>query len=300
MLDMVIEARRTELGGGLEVGRVLPFRLRRMVGPFIFLDHAGPVDLPANIPRSMDVRPHPHIGLSTLTYLFAGTWMHRDSLGFEQVIHPGDVNWMTAGRGVSHSERFEDQYRRAGGPMELLQAWVALPTEREEAEPSFHHHGQAALPELDGDGRWARLIAGQAFGETSPVEVHSPLFYLHVELAAGARTDLPTGYPERAAYVVRGEVDADGQTYRQGQLLVFREGAEAVLTARTPATVMLLGGDPVGPRHIWWNFVSSSRDRIEQAKADWDARRIPMPVHDEHERIPLPHDAPKPPPEPLS
>lgn len=298
MIDQVIKARKADIGG-LEVGRVLPYRERRMVGPFIFLDHAGPVTLAPHIPHALDVLPHPHIGLSTVTYLFDGVWMHRDSTGVEQPIRPGDVNWMTAGRGVSHSERFEDRFRESGGAMELLQAWVALPDEAEEIAPSFHHHGHEALPVIEENGLWARLIVGAAFGLSAPAKTHSPLFYLHCELQAGAVAVLPHEYPERAAYVAAGRVEVAGQVYERGQMLVFALGAAPTIKALEAARVMLLGGEPVGPRHIWWNFVASSRERIEQAKADWQAGRIALPYHDGEEFIPLP-GAPAAAPERLS
>lgn len=256
MIDLVIEPRRRDLGG-FEVGRLLPFTARRMVGPFIFLDRMGPAAFAPGIPRSVDVRPHPHIGLSTLTYLFEGEIMHRDSVGSEQPIRPGEVNWMTAGRGITHSERFE-RARREGGRMDGLQAWVALPREDEEMDPAFSHHAAQDLPAFEEKGVSRRLIAGQAYGARSPVRTHSPLFYVHSTLRAGAREALPPGISERAAYVISGEVEAEGRRIREGQLLVFGAG-DAVVEARTPSTLMLLGGEPVGERYIEWNFVSSSR-----------------------------------------
>jgi redox-sensitive bicupin YhaK (pirin superfamily) len=286
VIERVIEQRRRDLGG-FEVGRLLPFAARRMVGPFIFLDRMGPAAFAPGIPRSVDVRPHPHIGLSTLTYLFEGEIMHRDSVGSEQAIRPGEVNWMTAGRGITHSERFE-RARREGGRMDGLQAWVALPQEDEETEPAFFHHGAADLPETSEKGVRRRLIAGEAYGARSPVRTHSPLFYVHCTLDAGAREQMPASYSERAAYVIDGEVEVDGQRFKEGQLLVFATGKPAVLEARTPATLMLLGGEPVGQRHIEWNFVSSSKKRIEQAKADWRAGRMKLPDLDHEEFIPLP------------
>ena len=286
MIDLVIQQRRRDLGG-FEVGRVLPYAKRRMIGPFIFFDHMGPVDLPPGIPRSIDVRPHPHIGLSTLTYLFEGEIMHRDSIGSEQPIRPGEVNWMIAARGITHSERFE-RARREGGRMNGIQAWVALPAEHEEDEPSFSHHAARELPAFDEGGARLRLIAGEAFGRRSPVRVHSPLCYLHCELARGAQVALPTEYPERAAYVASGAVEHNGQRFDTAQMLVFRPGPSVALSALTPATVMLLGGEPLGHRFIEWNFVSSSRERIEQAKADWRAGRFKLPDRDHDEFIPLP------------
>lgn len=285
MIDLVIDPRRRDLGG-FEVGRLLPFTARRMIGPFIFLDRMGPAAFAPGIPRSVDVRPHPHIGLSTLTYLFEGEIMHRDSVGSEQAIRPGEVNWMVAGRGITHSERFE-RARREGGRMDGLQAWVALPTEHEETEPAFSHHAAQDLPALEENGIARRLVAGEAYGARAPVRTHSPLFYVHSTLAAGAREQLPAGFSERAAYVIAGEVEAGGQRFGEGQLLVFGAGA-AVLEARTPAALMLLGGEPVGERFIEWNFVSSSKARIEQAKADWRAGRMKLPDLDDQEFIPLP------------
>lgn len=288
MIDSLITARHGDLGNGLVVRRVLPFAKRRMVGPFIFLDHAGPLSIaPENI-RAADVRPHPHIGISTVSYLLSGQITHRDSLGCMQVIRPGDVNWMTAGRGISHSERFSHPDSFAPHGLELLQAWVALPAAAEECAPAFDHYARDALPVAQADGVWLRLIAGEACGMRSPVRTHSPLFYLHAELQPGAVLLLPQGYTERAAYVVAGRIEVDGESYAPGQMLVFAPGAEALLRAAGGATVMLLGGEAVGERHIWWNFVSSSKARIEQAKADWKAGRIPLPPDDRDEFIPLP------------
>jgi redox-sensitive bicupin YhaK (pirin superfamily) len=285
MIDLVIDPRRRDLGG-FEVARLLPATARRMVGPFIFLDRMGPAAFAAGLPRSTDVRPHPHIGLSTLTYLFEGEIMHRDSVGSEQAIVPGEVNWMVAGRGITHSERFE-RARREGGRMDGLQAWVALPREHEETEPAFFHHEVAELPEDTEKGVRRRLIAGEAYGARSPVRTHSRLFYVYCELAAGARQALPDGYAERAAYVISGEVEADGRKLGEGQLAVFGPGV-AIVRARAPSSLMLLGGEPVGERYLEWNFVSSSKDRLEQAKADWRAGRFKLPDRDHEEFIPLP------------
>ncbi len=286
MIELVIDPRRRDLGG-FEVARLLPYTARRMVGPFIFLDRMGPAQFAPGIPRSVDVRPHPHIGLSTLTYLFEGEIMHRDSVGSEQAIRPGEVNWMVAGRGITHSERFE-RARREGDRMDGLQAWVALPREHEETAPAFFHHPAADLPEQEEDGAWRRVIAGEAYGARSPVRTHSPLFYVHCRLAAGARVGVPNGFAERAAYVIKGEVEAGAQRFGAGQLLVFTAGAPVALQARTAAELMLLGGEPVGERFIDWNFVSSSKARIEQAKADWRAGRMKLPDLDSEEFIPLP------------
>jgi redox-sensitive bicupin YhaK (pirin superfamily) len=286
MPELVIEARRRDLGG-FEVSRLLPFAKRRMVGPFIFFDHMGPVDFPPNIPKSVDVRPHPHIGLSTVTYLLAGEIMHRDSVGSEQAILAGEVNWMTAGRGITHSERFEAA-RRSGGLIHGLQAWVALPKEDEESDPAFAHHGPDDLPTYEGHGLWARLVAGEAFGAKAAVKTHSPMFYVHWQLKAGAKAELQAEYPERAAFIVTGTVEVEGRRYDAGRMLVFAAGSPVTFTGVSDATVMLLGGEPVGERFIEWNFVSSSKERIEQAKADWRAGRMKLPDLDNSEFIPLP------------
>lgn len=292
-IDLVIEQRRRDLGG-FEVGRVLPAAARRMVGPFIFFDHMGPVYFQKGIPRSVDVRPHPHIGLSTVTYLYEGEIMHRDSLNTEQAIRPGEVNWMTAGRGITHSERFE-RARAEGGAMHGIQAWVALPLAHEEAEPAFAHHGSADLPTLEAEGLWARLIAGEGFGAKAKVKTYSPMFYMHWRLEAGATAQLPAEYPERAAYVASGSVEVEGRRFVAGQMLVFAPGKPVVFTGIEPAIVMLLGGEPVGERFLEWNFVSSSRERIDQAKADWRAGRMKLPDLDNREFTPLPADAATPP-----
>ncbi len=281
----VIDQRRRDLGG-FEVGRVLPYTRRHMVGPFIFFDHIGPVRFAPGIPKSVDVRPHPHIGLATVTYLFAGEIMHRDSVGAQQAIQPNEVNWMIAGRGITHSERFE-KARAEGGPMHGIQAWVALPKEHEETEPSFGHFGAADLPVHESDGARTRLLAGAAFGLASRVPTHSPLFYAHWELAPGARTALPDDYGERALYVAAGEIERRGQRFGPGKMLVFDKGEDSSVTATQASTLMALGGEPVGERFIEWNFVSSSRQRIEQAKADWRARRMKLPDFDNQEFIPL-------------
>ncbi|WP_293679178.1 pirin family protein [uncultured Phenylobacterium sp.] len=290
MIELIIDQRRKDLGG-FEVGRVLPYAKHRMVGPFVFFDHMGPAAFQPGFPRTVDVRPHPHIGLSTVTYLFAGEITHRDSTGVTQAIHPGEVNWMTAGSGITHSERFET-LRAEGGTMHGIQAWVALPTAMEETDPSFANHGPADLPTFEDAGVWARLIAGRAFGAEAKVRTLSPLFYLHWRLGAGATAELPAEYPERAAYVAQGEVEIDGRRFQPGQMIVFAPGRPVPITAVTAATVMLLGGEPVGPRFIEWNFVSSSKDRLEQAKADWRAGRMKLPDADHEEFIPLPEPSP--------
>jgi hypothetical protein len=297
MIELVIEQRRRDLGG-FEVGRVLPYPARRMVGPFIFFDHIGPVDFPPGIPRSVDVRPHPHIGLSTVTYLFDGEIMHRDSVGSEQPIRPGEVNWMTAGRGITHSERFE-RARSEGGRMHGIQAWVALPERDEEIEPAFAHHDGRDLPAFAAAGAACRLIAGEAFGAKAKVMTHSPMFYVHWDLARDATAELPADYSERAVYVATGAIDVAGRVLRPGEMAVFAPGKTATMHALETSIVMALGGEPLGERFIEWNFVSSSKERIEQAKADWRAGRMKLPVHENREFIPLPGDPP-PPPNPLS
>ena len=289
MLGTVIDQRRRSLGS-FEVGRVLPNAMRHMVGPFIFFDHLGPVELPKNLAREADVRPHPHIGLSTVTYIFAGEIMHRDSTAVEQAIRPGEVNWMTAGRGITHSERFE-KARREGGPMHAIQAWVALANEAEETAPTFAHHAGRDLPLHEEGGVWLRLLAGEAFGARSAVKTHSPLFYAHAVLRPGARLALPLEYTERAAYLVSGVVTVNGTALAPMQMVVFDGFAQAVLEASAPSVLMLLGGEPVGQRFIEWNFVSSSKERIEQAKADWRAGRMKLPDADNQEFIPLPPDS---------
>ena len=261
-MELLIQAHRHSLGG-FDVGRVLPSAQRRMVGPFVFWDHMGPVAFPPHIPKDTDVRPHPHIGLSTITYLFDGL-------------------------------------RESGGRMDGIQAWVALPLDKEETDPAFDHYGREALPQWSEAGMTATLIAGSAFGETNAVKTLSPLFYVHAYLETGGRIGLPTGHPERAAYVARGRIEAGGREFTHGGMLIFAKGESPTLTALEPSDVMLLGGEPLGPRHVWWNFVSSSRERIEQAKADWRAGRIALPPQDHDEFIPLPPEPPPPAPEPMS
>jgi len=290
LIDLVIDQRRKDLGG-FEVGRVLPFHAHRMVGPFIFFDHMGPARFQPGFPRNVDVRPHPHIGLSTVSYLFEGAMTHRDSVGSTEVIRPGEVNWMTAGSGITHSERFED-LRAHGGAMHGIQAWVALPAEDEETAPAFAHHGADDLPTYEGGGMWARLIAGKAFGAEAKVRTHSPMFYVHWALDAGATAAVQPEYPERAAYVAQGIVEIDGRQIREGQMAILKPGVTVPVTAVTDAIVMLLGGEPVGERFIEWNFVASSKDRIAQAKADWRAGRMKLPDADDQEFIPLPPDPP--------
>jgi len=284
-IDLIIEGRPRDIGG-FPVRRILPFAKRRMVGPFIFLDEMGPLDLPAG--QGLDVAPHPHIGLSTLTYLFEGEILHRDSLGSTQPIRPGAVNWMTAGRGIAHSERSGEEERAKDKSLHGLQSWIALPLEQEEAEPDFSHHGACELPVIDKEGALLRLLAGEAYGEVSPVPAFSDLFYVHAEMHAGAEVDLPEDQVERAVYVVHGEVDLAGTVVTTGNLAVLKPGGPAAVTAVHASRVMLLGGAPLeGARHIWWNFVSSAEGRIEQAKAAWKNGGFP-PVPGDDGYVPLP------------
>jgi redox-sensitive bicupin YhaK (pirin superfamily) len=297
MIELVIDARKHDIGG-FEVGRILPFAKRRMVGPFTFLDHMGPASFAPG--AGIDVRPHPHIGLSTVTYLFQGEILHQDNLGYSMPIRPGEVNWMTAGRGIVHSERTDRQTRLSGGALHGMQAWVALPVESEETEPEFFNHPQGDLPTFDEGGLWGRLIAGSAFGVTARVKTYSPLFYVHWEMKAGTVGGLPAQHAERAAYVARGRIEVDGRPFGEGQMLVFSPGDTVPIKALSDATVMLLGGEPVGERILWWNLVSHSQARIDQAKADWKAGRMPLPPQDNAEFIPLPQEPPRPTPEPGS
>jgi redox-sensitive bicupin YhaK (pirin superfamily) len=303
MLDIVIEARNAAISPSVKVKRILPFRLRRMVGPFIFMDHAGPIAEVPSVASNLDVLPHPHIGLSTVSYLFGGKVTHRDSLGVEQVIRPGEVNWMTAGRGIAHSERFEDPGALVGG-LEMIQTWVALPEKDEEAVPAFNNYTPEQLPVFTDKGVWMRLIAGDAYGLRNDVTTASPLFYLHVVLQQGAKFNLPKEHPERGFYIVKGSIEIAGVVYHEGKMLVFTTGVDPVIHAKENTTLMLLGGEPLGERYIWWNFVSSRAERIEQAKEDWKMGRFVLPPNDNKEFIPLPDDNSKPAggpkPEPLS
>ena len=284
-VELVINPRIRDLGG-FEVARVLPYAKRRTVGPFIFFDRMGPNTF--GVGEGIDVRPHPHIGLATVTYLFEGEIMHRDSLGFALPIRPGDVNWMTAGRGIVHSERTREEVRDSESRMFGIQSWVALPKAAEEIEPAFFHHPGETLPEKEGNGVHMRMIAGSAYGMESPVEVASPMFYLDVKLSAGATLDMTDEYAERAIYIVDGSIEVAGETYGDNNMLVLAEGSDVTLEAPEGAQVMLLGGAPIdGERHIWWNFVSSSKERIEQAKDDWKNNRFAM-IEGDDEFIPLP------------
>ena len=301
MIEMVIDARKKDLGG-FEVGRILPFHARRMVGPFVFLDQMGPAEFAPGA-DSVNVRPHPHIGLSTLTYLFEGEIMHRDNLGFTQAIRPGEVNWMTAGKGIVHSERTDPLKKTQGGPMHGMQAWIALPDEAEETDPAFFHHGEPDLPAYENGGLFARLVAGEAYGAAASVKTSSPLFYVHWEMEPGVRSAPPPGkgtggMSERAVFVARGSIEIGDRVLHAGQMAVLEPHAEPTIKALEKASVMLLGGEPVGPRIIWWNFVSSSQDRIDQAKADWKAGRMTLPSEDSLEFIPRPEEPAAPKPEP--
>lgn len=280
--------------GGFSVKRVLPIAHRKMVGPFIFFDEMGPATFAAG--SGMDVRPHPHIGLATVTYLFEGRIRHRDSLGSLQDIVPGDVNWMTAGRGIVHSERTHPDDRASGYAVHGIQSWVALPLVDEECAPAFVHHPAASLPAFEHDGASLRLIAGHAYGRCSPVEVRSPTFYLAAELPSGTRLTMTDEHEERAVYVVSGAVTIGGERFEPGELAVLVPGAEAIVVADTASRVMLLGGARLPEeRHIWWNLVSTRVERIEQGKRDWldygqeRGQKGPFgQVPEEHEFIPLP------------
>ena len=286
-VELVIIPRAHDVGG-FEVRRALPAQERMLVGPFIFFDQMGPGEFLAG--QGLDVRPHPHIGLSTVTYLFQGSIQHRDSLGSDQPILPGDVNWMTAGRGITHSERSSAEDRLTTRTMSGIQSWVALPKTAEEAAPAFHHHPAATLPLVEDGGLKLRLIAGEGWGLRAPVATASPLFYADAVLAPGARVPLPDRHEERAAYVLQGSVSVGGDSFEPGRMLVFRPRDGLALTAGPGgARLLLLGGAAMdGPRYIFWNLVSSSRERIEQAKEDWKAQRFARVPTDNKEFIPLP------------
>ena len=282
---MVIEPRIREVGNR-GVRRILPVARRRMVGPFIFFDHLGPARLAAG--AGVDVPPHPHIGLATLTYLFEGGLLHRDSLGNIQPIHAGDVNWMTAGRGIVHSERSPADARKDMTHIDAIQTWVALPREHEADEPNFHHFDAADLPIFQLGGTTLRLVAGEAFGKRAPVPVYSPMFYIDAVCLPDAVLELPASLGERAVYVARGTVSVGGTTLRTGQMAVLTDDADVSCEAAEQSRLILIGGAPLeGKRHIWWNFVASSRERIDQAKADWAAQRLGR-VPEETEFVPLP------------
>ena len=288
LVSLVIEPRARDVGG-FDVRRVLPFARRRAVGPFIFFDHMGPVEFAPG--QGIDVRPHPHIGLATVTYLFEGEIFHRDSLGVEQAIRPGAVNWMTAGRGIVHSERTAPEERAKASRLNGIQSWIALPLSHEETEPAFSHHPAESLPAIEDKGIKMCLIAGSAYGQRSPVETPSEMFYLDARLSAGAELMLPDEYEERAIYVAEGGVElSDGLEVAEGTMAVFHPSVEVSLKAAVGSRIMLLGGAPLdAPRHLWWNFVASTPERLEQAKADWKNGGFdPVPGDDEF--IPLPEN----------
>jgi hypothetical protein len=283
-----ITGKAHDLGDGFFVTRLLPQAARRSVGPFVFFDYFGPVDFAPG--KGIDVRPHPHIGLATITYLFDGAQMHRDTIGSVQEIRPGDVNWMTAGRGIAHSERTGDQTRAAGHRMHGIQSWIGLPAADEEAAPAFQHFSRHELPEHEDGGVTLRLIAGTAFGLTSPVKVFSPIFYADARFEAGGTLHYDGSHEERAFLVIEGEVQTGPtEVHGPGAMLALEEGEDISLYAAGPARVMLLGGAKLeGERHIWWNFVSSRRERIEQAKEDWKSGKFGLIPGDDKEFIPLP------------
>ncbi|HTJ98051.1 MAG TPA: pirin family protein [Bordetella sp.] len=290
-IETVVIPRTSDIGN-FEVRRALPSRERRTVGPFVFLDEMGPAMLPAGV--GIDVRPHPHIGLSTVTYLYEGAIVHRDGVGNTRTILPGEVNWMTAGRGIVHSERSSAESRVQPQRLAGLQSWVALPASHEETDPGFVHYDAGAQALMEGEGVRVQIVAGSLFGQTSSVRTLSPLFLGDVALEAGARLQLDPEYEERAAYIARGEIEIDGQRFESGRLAVFAPGKAITLKATTAARVALLGGEPLdGPRYLWWNFVSSRRDRIQQAREDWERDRFGQTVpEDTTEFIPAPAWAP--------
>jgi redox-sensitive bicupin YhaK (pirin superfamily) len=283
-----ITGKAHDLGDGFFVTRLLPQIARRSIGPFVFFDYFGPVDFAPG--KGVDVRPHPHIGLATVTYLFDGAQMHRDTLGSVQEITPGDVNWMTAGRGIAHSERTGLQMRASGHRLHGIQSWVGLPQADEEAPPAFQHFARHQLPEWEDKGITLRLIAGEAFGQTSPVKVFSPIFYADARFSPGGALHYASDHEERAFFVVEGEVQTDvTHVHGPGAMLMLDKDEDVTLYADAPARVMLLGGAPLdGPRHIWWNFVSSSKDRIERAKEEWKDGKFGTIPGDDQEFIPLP------------
>jgi redox-sensitive bicupin YhaK (pirin superfamily) len=285
-LEVVLRGQPRDVDG-FTVSRVLPSLARKHVGPFTFFDHMGPSQLPAG--RGLDVRPHPHIGLATVTYVIEGEIVHRDSLGSEQPIRPGAVNWMTSGRGITHSERTPSELRKTGSHLHVVQLWVALPTAHEEMDPEFHHHPADTLPDFELGSVKLRLLAGSAYGHTSPVRIFSPLFYAEAELPSGASLSLPEEHEQRGIYVLSGALSCDGETIEERSLAIFNSGGTPSVRAQTASRILLLGGDPPdGPRYIEWNFVSSSRERIELAKQQWQAGQFPKVPGDELEFIPLP------------
>jgi redox-sensitive bicupin YhaK (pirin superfamily) len=281
-----ITPRIHDLGGGFEVRRAVPSLQARSVGPFVFVDHMGPALFEPG--RGIDVRPHPHIGLATVTFLWAGAIHHKDTLGSEQVIRPGDVNWMTAGRGIAHSERTPADERGRGHAVHGMQTWVALPKSSEETAPEFHHHTASALPQWRREGAFVRVIAGRAYGEESPVRVFADTFNVAIDLETDAEIAIDDAHAERALYVLEGDAQLDSADIPEKHLVLLDRGTRPTLRARTPLKAMLLGGEPLdGPRHLWWNFVSSSKERIEQAKRDWRDGNFGA-IPGETEFIPLP------------
>jgi redox-sensitive bicupin YhaK (pirin superfamily) len=282
----VIRPREHDLGDFV-VRRLLPVAARRMVGPFIFFDHMGPADFPPG--HAVDVRPHPHIGLATITYLFEGQILHRDSVGSEQTIDPGDLNWMIAGSGIVHSERVTETVRHAGQKLHGLQLWIALPFDHEEGPAEFFHHPAADLPKGGEPGASWTLIAGSAFGQTSPAKTFSPMAYLEIKLEAGACFALPEGIREKAVYLVSGDIEIECQSIAPGEMAAWAESEDLVVLAREDSHLVMIGGEPFPePRFIYWNFVSSSKERLEQAKEDWKAGKFPKVPGDDKEFIPLP------------
>ena len=291
-IETMIVPRARDIGD-FEVRRALPSVERKMVGPFVFFDQMGPAEFLTN--QGIDVRPHPHIGLATVTYLYDGEFQHRDSLGTNQMIYPGEVNWMIAGNGVTHSERTSEATRSGASKLFGIQTWVALPEEHEEVDAGFEHHPETALPFMEGEGKEVRLILGTAWGERAPTKTFSEMFYADAVLAPGAAIPLPDNHEDRGVYVVEGSVSVAGDTFEAGRMMVFRPGDALSLKAGARgARLMMLGGETLnGPRHIWWNFVASSRDKIEAAKVawaagDWDHGRFKLPPGDDAEFIPLP------------
>jgi len=283
---LMIRPREHDLGDFV-VRRLLPVAARRMVGPFIFFDHMGPADFAPG--HAVDVRPHPHIGLATITFLFEGQILHRDSVGSEQTIDPGDLNWMIAGSGIVHSERVTDKVRHNGQKLHGLQLWIALPADREEGPAEFFHHPASELPKGGEPGATWTLIAGSAFGRTSPAKTFSPMAYLEIKLEAGACFALPEGIREKAVYLVSGDIEIDCNPIAPGEMAAWTEGEDLVVMAREDSHLVMIGGEPLAePRYIYWNFVSSSKERLEQAKADWKAGKFPKVPGDDKEFIPLP------------
>jgi len=290
-IETMIVPRARDIGN-FEVRRALPSAKRQMVGPFIFFDQMGPAEFLTD--QGIDVRPHPHIGLATVTYLFEGGLYHRDSLGTSMEITPGAVNWMIAGRGITHSERSSAERRRTGGPLFGIQTWVALPDNAEDVDPGFEHAGAEHLPVIEEPGTSVRLILGTGWGARAPVKTFSEMIYADAMLEAGSALPMPDGHEDRGIYIVSGEIEIAGERFEAGRMMVFRPGDAITVRAVSPARLIILGGETLGgPRHIWWNFVASSRERIEAAKAawaegDWEHGRFTLPPEDNAEHIPLP------------